>query len=1036
MRGKRQDFVKCWFAAILVVMAVLSFNSFVLAVVANPTPYDVIQANGQKIKVVQKGDEWNNWIETMDGYSIEKNNHGWWVYSGTTHIKYDGLQVGLDNPTGLVKKHFRRMIREVPSSAKHLYRPDRISASSNNNTLVILAAFSDQTSVGTTAANWANKIFQDPNNSLADYYREISYGQFSIVPAAESHGTLNDGVIGWLTLSSNHPDTRGNLNNDKNRQAVKDAIQAADPHIDFSSFDSNGDGYISRTELSIIVITAGYESAYGTYTPSIWSHAWCLGWTVPAPTCDGVKIAEYMGAGDLRSGWYSMCGEWHQSSATNGHMATIGVIAHELGHAAFGLPDLYDLDISSNGIGTFGVMSYGNWGQKSTDIYTGTTPVHMCAWSKEFCGFVNPIQPASGSSSSIRKVSSYPDIYKLPTSDPNQYFLVENRQLTGYDQGLWSSLQTSQGGLAIWHIDMAKLNSGNNDNENHKLVDLEEAEGNCELDCLINTGDREDLFYQGNNTSFTDSTVPDSKLYNGTSTNVSITSISQSSSAMTANFSSPPQIVINRSNLYFGANNSGTTTSSQSLLIRKRGGGTLNWSVTSNQSWLSCTPSSGTNSGVVTVSVNPTGLAVGTYNGTITVSDSYASNSPQSVSVTLQVYKTGTTTSPFGTFATPINGSTVRSSIPVTGWVLDDIGIDNLKIYRNSTSSGTSSIPGLIYIGDAVLVEGARPDVEQAYPGYPMNYKAGWGYMLLTNFLPNGGNGTYTLYAIATDMEGHQVTLGTKAITCDNANAVKPFGAIDFPEQGGTASGSNYINWGWVLTPQPNYIATDGSTIKVWVDGVNIGNPVYNIYRSDIATLFPGYVNSNGAAGYFYLDTTTYCNGVHTIQWTATDSGGNADGIGSRYFTIQNSNPPPNCVSGAKSRNQNIFVPEIECWENLPIDRNIPVKIRKGFGKNIEAREIYHNEDDFIKIEIRELQRIELDFSDGMANDSQIFGYLAVGNEIYPLPIGTTLESKRGKFCWLPGPGFVGEYRFIFIEKRKNAEMSRKNIIVKILPKY
>nr|NIM13762.1 hypothetical protein [Candidatus Aminicenantes bacterium]NIM80428.1 hypothetical protein [Candidatus Aminicenantes bacterium]NIN19821.1 hypothetical protein [Candidatus Aminicenantes bacterium]NIN43697.1 hypothetical protein [Candidatus Aminicenantes bacterium]NIN86447.1 hypothetical protein [Candidatus Aminicenantes bacterium] len=37
---------------------------------------------------------------------------------------------------------------------------------------------------------------------------------------------------------------------------------------------------------------------------------------------------------------------------------------------------------------------------------------------------------------------------------------------------------------------------------------------------------------------------------------------------------------------------------------------------------------------------------------------------------------------PFGSFDTPIDGSTVASSIAVTGWALDDTGIDNVKIYR------------------------------------------------------------------------------------------------------------------------------------------------------------------------------------------------------------------------------------------------------------------------------------------------------------------------------------------------------------------
>ncbi len=158
----------------------------------------------------------------------------------------------------------------------------------------------------------------------------------------------------------------------------------------------------------------------------------------------------------------------------------------------------------------------------------------------------------------------------------------------------------------------------------------------------------------------------------------------------------------------------------------------------------------------------------------------------------------------------------------------------------------------------------------------------------MTHFLANGGNGTYSLKAVATDVSGLETVLGVTSITCDNANAVKPFGTIDTPIPGGVASGSSYMNWGWALTPQPNTIPTDGSTINVYIDGVYVGNPVYNLYRADIAILFPGYNNSNGAVGYFYVDTTQYSNGVHSIQWVVQDNNGNTDGIGARYFLIQN----------------------------------------------------------------------------------------------------------------------------------------------------
>jgi hypothetical protein len=76
--------------------------------------------------------------------------------------------------------------------------------------------------------------------------------------------------------------------------------------------------------------------------------------------------------------------------------------------------------------------------------------------------------------------------------------------------------------------------------------------------------------------------------------------------------------------------------------------------------------------------------------------------------------------------------------------------------------------------------------------------------------------------------------------------------------------------------------------MTVWVDGLPLGKPVYNNYRADIATLFPGYANSNGAIGYYFLDTDGNLNGVHTIAWSVADSDGAIDGIGSRYFQILN----------------------------------------------------------------------------------------------------------------------------------------------------
>ncbi len=476
----------------------------------------------------------------------------------------------------------------------------------------------------------------------------------------------------------------------------------------------------------------------------------------------------------------------------------------------------------------------------------------------------------------------------------------------------------------------------------------------------------------------------------------------------------PPLISLNRIQLYFGADTDGNQTGPQSFLISNSGGGILNWTTTigANAEWLSCTPTSGTGFAEVSVTVSPAGLLPGTYTAEIIIQSLNASNSPRIVVVQLVVKDASQGQPPFGSFDSPVDGITVSGSIPVSGWALDDVEVSSVKIYRDSVSGEES---GQVYIGNAVLVEGARPDVVLAYPDVPLNYRAGWGYMLLTCLLPDQGNGTFIIYAKAADKEGNIVTLGTKTIICDNALAKKPFGAIDSPAQGGTASGSSYLNFGWALTPLPNTIPADGSTITVWVDGLPLGHPVYNQYRQDIETLFPGLNNSSGAVGYYYLDTVKYANGVHTIAWTVADNGGNADGIGSRYFSIQNTG------TDLSRRSDHAWSSVSASWSPVS-DQYGTVRVKKGFNADIEANEIYPDEEGVSHIEIPELERVEIQLSPGAVN-------------ISPLPVGSTLDSQGGIFYWQPGPGFIGQYRLVFVEKAETGLVSRKEVVVTIVPK-
>ena len=507
----------------------------------------------------------------------------------------------------------------------------------------------------------------------------------------------------------------------------------------------------------------------------------------------------------------------------------------------------------------------------------------------------------------------------------------------------------------------------------------------------------------------------------------------------------PPKIQLSRNDLFFGAIQAGVKTQSQDVFISNLGASIMNWTATPSETWITVNPRNGTEDGKVVVDIDASGFPAGIYKGTITFSDPVASNSPRQLTVTLSVYSEEPSTLPYGFVDTPIDGTAgISGAIPVTGWALDNIEVVRIELKRDAHQEDPVAAlgpEGLVYIGEGIFVEGARQDIELIYQGVPFNSRGGWGYMLLTNMLPGRGNGTFRLHAFAYDKEGNKVVLGTSTIICDNAHSAKPFGTIDTPVQGGVASGNRFVNFGWVLTPQPNMIPLNGSTLGVWVDGVRVGGPAYNNYRSDIAELHPGYVNSGGAVGYYFLDTTTYSNGVHTLAWSAVDTGGNADGIGSRYFVISN-------IGGSAQYSNTALADALERSEKgkkefplsafdvstIPISP-FPIKIKEGFDLSQGLNILKPDNSGIFNVMISEVSLLEIELS-SLLEYSCSRGYLKVGSELRSLPVGSTLNSRPGRFLWMPGPGFLGDYDFVFLVNDKSGIIRKIPLKVTIKPEY
>jgi hypothetical protein len=106
---------------------------------------------------------------------------------------------------------------------------------------------------------------------------------------------------------------------------------------------------------------------------------------------------------------------------------------------------------------------------------------------------------------------------------------------------------------------------------------------------------------------------------------------------VTYNLAQQPAISLNKTSLSFAATPNGSLPSSQTFTISNSGGGTLNWSVSDNGSWLDVNPPGGTNTGTITASINTTSLAIGIYYATITITAAGSANTPQSINVTYTV---------------------------------------------------------------------------------------------------------------------------------------------------------------------------------------------------------------------------------------------------------------------------------------------------------------------------------------------------------------------------------------------------------------
>ena len=344
----------------------------------------------------------------------------------------------------------------------------------------ILSEFEDQEYQDDHDQDYFEDLAFGNSNSMWDYYDEVSRGELNI----------QGDIYGPYTLDGDAADY-----GTENMNFVEDSVEIADDDIDYRDYDA------------VMVIHSGPGEESTGNSDDIWS----IHWPYSIETDDdGHEIEEITQAPE------------YEYDLWNNERSPLGVWAHEFGHE-LGLPDLYDTDGSSEGIGQWGLMASGSW----TD--DGETPAYLSAWSRYWLGWIEPIVITDDINNlELEPIENEGNVYLLPIpgnwSNSNEYYLIENRQQLKYDSYLPGE------GLLIWHIDEDVIysnwnsNSVNND-ENHKGVDLEEADGNDDLDHSTNWGDSGDPYNSG---SFTKDTYPNSLAYNGTESGWKIKNIETS----------------------------------------------------------------------------------------------------------------------------------------------------------------------------------------------------------------------------------------------------------------------------------------------------------------------------------------------------------------------------------------------------------------------------------------------------------------------------------------------------------------------------
>lgn len=386
------------------------------AIPAKPDWQTIILNDGTEVRAQLVGDEHLHYWLTEDGRRVSlKGEPLTEVAMSRMQTKAASQRTGQEN---------------LCNSRMAVSMDERTSYTGQKHGLVILVQFADVKFRSTNTPTKFDLILNGENysstegfvGSVADYFKAQSNGQFEIV----------FDMVGPYTMPQNQK-YYGENDEDgydiRPHEMIVEACRQADAEINFADYDWDGDGEADQ----VYVIYAGKGEADGgvNVANTIWPHMWTLHDAGTTLRLDNTIINTYACSNEVDAG---------------NRIEGIGTICHEFSHC-LGYPDLYDTIGNNFSMGSYDLMSGGNYNGNSF------VPAGYSAYEKWMAGWIDltELSTQSVSITDLRPVSEGGKGYIIYNdAHHDEYFIVENRQQTNWDKCLPGH------GLMVTQVDFDK----------------------------------------------------------------------------------------------------------------------------------------------------------------------------------------------------------------------------------------------------------------------------------------------------------------------------------------------------------------------------------------------------------------------------------------------------------------------------------------------------------------------------------------------------------------------------------------------------